>query len=87
VQDDRSRILRQSHLGIQFVLLVGLSSWLGLKADERLGTSPAFTFLGALFGFGAGLYHLYVGVYGRPGKTPPGGDEAPKDPGPPPPSR
>lgn len=83
MQDDRHRLLRQSHLGIQFVLVVGLSSWLGLKADERLGTSPALTFLGAMFGFGAGLYHLYVGVYGRPGKTPQDG-EAPGGPGPPP---
>ncbi len=47
MQDDRpNRILRQSHLGLQFVLWVGLSSWLGLKADQRLGTSPAFTFEG-----------------------------------------
>lgn len=66
MQDDR-KLLRHSHAGLAFVLTLGLSSYLGLKADERLGTSPLFTFLGAVLGFSAATYQLYVGVYGAPG--------------------
>lgn len=64
---DLQRVLKFSHLGITFVLTLGFSAWLGIKVDERFGTSPTFTFLLALVGFGAGFYYLYREVYGPAG--------------------
>jgi hypothetical protein len=78
---DPNQLLRYSHLGLQFALTVGLVFFGGLKADERLQTSPLFTLLGVALGFGIGLYRLMVDVYGmgkkRPGDGP---DQPPKPP-------
>lgn len=73
---DQRELLRQSHLGLQFALTLGLLAFLGHLADERLGTTPLLTFLGACLGFGIGFYQLHQGVYGRAGRGPdrrPGG--------------
>ena len=90
-QQDPNQLLRYSHLGLQFALTVGLVFFGGLKADERLQTSPLFTLLGGALGFGIGLYRLMVDVYGMGKKKPPGPpdagdgqDQSPKPPSMPP---
>ena len=84
---DPNQLLRDSHLGLQFALTVGLVFFGGLKADERLQTSPLFTLLGVALGFGIGLYRLMVDVYGMGKKKGPPGpgegqgpDQSPKPP-------
>lgn len=42
-----------SGLGMQFVAVVGASVWFGVKADDRLGTGPWLTLVGALVGVAA----------------------------------
>lgn len=61
---DLNRLLRTSHLGIQFVLVFGLFVFLGYFADDKLGTLPLFFLLGVLVGFAAAFYQLYVAVFG-----------------------
>lgn len=67
-----NKLLRFSHVGIQFVLVFGLFVFLGIKADEWAGTVPLFTILGVLIGFAAAFYQLYVAVFGYGGKPPDG---------------
>jgi F0F1-type ATP synthase assembly protein I len=61
---DLNRLLRTSHLGIQFVLVFGLFAFLGFYADEKLGTLPLFLLLGVAVGFAIAFYQLYVAVFG-----------------------
>jgi hypothetical protein len=77
---DANRLLRYSHLGIQFVLVFGGMVILGFLADQRLGTLPLLTILGVLVGFAGAFYQLYVGVFGADGKGK-AGEESPPGPG------
>lgn len=61
---DMNKLLRSSHLGIQFVLVFGLLTFLGFFADQKLGTLPLFLLLGVAVGFAAAFYQLYVAVFG-----------------------
>jgi drug/metabolite transporter (DMT)-like permease len=60
---DYRDVLANSHLGVMFLLIVGGSVFLGLKADESLGSSPAGVLLGLLFGFGFGFYYMVVQLF------------------------
>lgn len=77
---DANRLLRYSHLGLQFVLVFGGFVFLGFFADQKLGTLPLLTILGVLVGFAGAFYQLYVGVFGAGGKDTPGDDGPPAGP-------
>ena len=64
-QEAQASWLRYSHLGLQFVLTMGLCLWAGLWADERFRTEPWLTVTGALFGIGAATY-LLIRAVSRP---------------------
>ncbi len=72
-REDTNQILRNSHLGIQFVLVIGVFCYAGYWLDGRAETSPLFLFLGFMIGFAAGFYQLYQEVFGslRRGRKPP----------------
>ncbi|GJM43711.1 MAG: hypothetical protein DHS20C21_05530 [Gemmatimonadota bacterium] len=53
-----SDIVRYSHLGIQFALVVLLGIWAGTQLDKRLSTN-LFTLVGTFAGAGIGFYFLY----------------------------
>ena len=55
--------LRHSQLGLQLFLSIGLATGLGLWLDSRYDTGALFTLLGALFGFSAGFYSVYVDLF------------------------
>ncbi len=46
-------------LGLQFAMAVGLFTWLGWIADNRLGWTPVLTIVGAFIGAGGGFYSMY----------------------------
>lgn len=64
---ETNKVLAFSHLGVMFAITLGGSTYLGLLADKRCGTTPLLTLLGVLLGFGAAFYNLYRGVYGPGG--------------------
>ena len=70
-----SDILRYSHLGIQFAVVVMAALWAGNQLDRRLG-SGYFTLVGTFVGAGLGFYFLYREIY----RTRPGDSDA-ADPG------
>ncbi len=53
-----SSVVRYSHLGIQFALVVILGIWGGAQLDKRLSTN-FFTLVGTFVGAGIGFYFLY----------------------------
>ena len=62
---DYRDVLAHSHLGVMFLLIIGGSIFLGVKADESLGSSPAGVLLGLVFGFGLGFYYMLVQLFGE----------------------
>ena len=60
---DYSEVLSYSHLGVMFLVTVGGAIFLGLKADEWLGTTPLWTLLGLGVGFAVGFYYLFVTLF------------------------
>lgn len=63
-REDTNQILGYSHLGIQFVLVIGVFCYAGYWLDGKLETSPLFIFIGLVTGFAAGFYQLYQEVFG-----------------------
>lgn len=63
-----AKYLRYSHVGLQFLVAVGLPTAGGIWADQRLGTGVLLTLLGLVLGFAAGVYSLYREVYGLDGR-------------------
>jgi F0F1-type ATP synthase assembly protein I len=51
-----ARIATIGAVGTEMVTPIGL----GLLADHFFGTMPILTIVGALIGFGVGIYHLIV---------------------------
>lgn len=45
--------------GLTIAVSTALFGWLGVLADDRLGTEPLFVLLGVFLGFGAGFYSMY----------------------------
>ena len=60
---DAARVAGQ---GLTLALATGLFLWVGWWLDNRLGTVPVFTVLGAFVGAAAGLYSLYYHVVLEP---------------------
>ena len=73
------RYFKYSHLGLQFLLAVGLPTALGIWLDRRWGTKALFTVLGLALGFTAGIYSIYGALFGRRGGRGGGGPEGPSD--------
>ncbi|MGE0711227.1 MAG: AtpZ/AtpI family protein [Planctomycetota bacterium] len=65
MRDSTRALSDASHLGISYAVILGGSVFLGLKADEKLGTKPYLTLGGGLFGAVVGFYYLYREVYGK----------------------
>jgi F0F1-type ATP synthase assembly protein I len=55
---DRSKVGAYLGLGITFALSALFFAWLGSVLDKKIGSTPAFTLLGALVGGAAGFYNL-----------------------------
>lgn len=53
-------VVRYTHLGLSFLLLVLLPILGGHWLDGRTGSSPLWTLLGAAAGFASGMYYLVV---------------------------
>ncbi len=80
-----SNIVRYSHLGIQFALVILLGIWAGAQLDKRFSTTW-FTLVGTFVGAGIGFYFLYRETRGGAGGSsssnpaPPGSDlDDPRD--------
>jgi len=58
------KYLRFAGVGVQFGLTIFLLTLLGIWLDDRFGTSPLFTVLLLLLGFGGGTYSLVRQVLG-----------------------
>ena len=43
-------------IGIEFVVVVGLFTWIGYKLDKLQNTEPGFMIMGFLVGFGRMIY-------------------------------
>lgn len=56
--------LRLTHVGVQFALIFGLCLYGGHYLDQEQDTTPIFTLLGVMFGFGSAFFHLYREVTG-----------------------
>ena len=54
-----SHLVRYSHLGIQFALVILLGIFLGVRLDRKLGTGSILTLVGTFVGAGIGFYVLY----------------------------
>lgn len=55
-----NNFLKYSNLGIQLLMVIGVSSWAGLKIDEYLGLKfPAFLLTLMLLSFAGMMYKLY----------------------------
>ncbi len=68
---------RYAGLGIQFAAAIGLLTWLGWYADEKLGTSPLFLIVGLLLGFVGGTFSIIRAIPPVGGRKPTrdGGDD------------
>lgn len=52
--------MKYSNLGMQLLLVIGVSSWVGLKIDEYLGFKfPVFLLTLMLLSFAGMMYKLY----------------------------
>lgn len=58
------KYLRFAGVGVQFGLTIFLLTMVGIWLDDRLDTSPLFTVLFLLLGFGGGTYSLVRQVLG-----------------------
>jgi len=55
-----NNFLKYSNLGMQLLLVIGVSSWVGLKIDEYLGFKfPVFLLTLMLLSFAGMMYKLY----------------------------
>lgn len=69
---------RHAGHGLTLAAATALFAWLGTLADERLGTEPLLVVVGALVGFGAGLYSMIRQLTaGREGPADGDAEEAP----------
>jgi F0F1-type ATP synthase assembly protein I len=55
-------IFAYSTLGIQLAFFMVLFVYGGFRLDSYLNTSPLFVALGAVIGFGGGIYNLVSGL-------------------------
>ncbi len=57
-QDQSPNLWQYASAGIEFIVTFGALLGGGLLLDRWLGSTPAFTLVGALAGFAGGLYRL-----------------------------
>ncbi len=57
--------MRYLPIGATFCVAVALPTAGGIWLDRKLGTVVLFTLLGLGLGFAAGVYNLYVEVFGK----------------------
>lgn len=62
--------------GLTLAAATALFAWLGLQADERLGTGPLLVVVGAALGFGTGFYSMYRALVGGDGGAGAGEEDA-----------
>ncbi len=62
----RADVARVAGQGLTLALATGLFLWAGWWLDNRAGTVPLFTILGAFVGAAAGFYSLYYHVVLEP---------------------
>ena len=62
-----AKYLRHSHIGLQFILPVGLFTWGGIWLGRKLDLEVLFTLLGLALGFAVGFWSLYKELYFGPG--------------------
>ena len=62
-----AKYLRHSHIGLQFILPVGLFTWGGIWLGRKLDLEVLFTLLGLALGFSVGFWSLYKELYFGPG--------------------
>ncbi len=58
-----------SGVGIYLAVVIGICLYMGILADENLGTSPFGKLMGILLGFPVAIYSLYRRIQGINGKT------------------
>ena len=58
------KYFRYYHIGVQFILGVGLFTFGGIWLDGKLGTRVLFTLLGLFLGFAGSLRSIYGEIYG-----------------------
>jgi len=59
-EDSPNNFLKYSNLGLQLLLVIGVSSWIGLKLDGYLGFKfPVFLLTFMLLSFAGMMYKLY----------------------------
>ena len=59
-----AKYLRHSHIGLQFILPVGLFTWGGIWLGRKCDLEVLFTLLGLALGFAVGFWSLYKELYG-----------------------
>ena len=57
-QSQMQRMMRYASAGIELVVIFGLWLLLGWWLDKRWNTSPAMILIGAVLGFGLGMYRM-----------------------------
>jgi F0F1-type ATP synthase assembly protein I len=50
--------VRWMGIGIEFLVVIGIFSWLGYFLDKKSGTSPGFLIMGFFVGFSVMLYTM-----------------------------
>ena len=55
---DQYAVLKYSHVGLTFAIILGGSFFLGMKADQKFGTGSVLTLLGGGLGTALGFYNL-----------------------------
>ncbi|HCW05930.1 MAG TPA: ATPase F0F1 [Cytophagales bacterium] len=59
-EEPQNNFLKYSSLGLQLLFTIGVSAWLGLKADQYFELKfPAFLLTFTLLSFGGYMYKLY----------------------------
>ncbi|GAB2948283.1 hypothetical protein GCM10027048_11460 [Hymenobacter coalescens] len=59
-----SQLARYSGVGMQMLVTIGLSTWLGVWLDEKQGWSPWATVVLSLLGVFAAMYQIIRAVSG-----------------------
>ena len=63
-RESYAKYLRHSHIGLQFILPVGLFTWGGIWLGRKLELEVLFILLGLALGFAVGFWSLYKELYG-----------------------
>ncbi len=56
------KFAKYSSMPFEFFVMIGGGAWLGSWLDKKFGTNPWLTFILAIVGFGAALYHILSSI-------------------------